>query len=35
MYIFTKSKSLDEAPFYINKVATEGWSIALLELFTR
>jgi predicted nuclease of restriction endonuclease-like (RecB) superfamily len=29
--IFTKSKSLDEALFYINKVATEGWSRALLE----
>ena len=29
--IFTKSQSLDEALFYINKVATEGWSRALLE----
>ena len=29
--IFTKSKSLDEALFYIHKVATEGWSRALLE----
>jgi len=31
IYIFTKSKSLDEALFYIHKVATEGWSRALLE----
>lgn len=31
VYIFTKSNSLDEALFYINKVATEGWSRALLE----
>ena len=31
VHIFTKSKSLDEALFYINKVATEGWSRALLE----
>ena len=29
--IFTKSKSLEEALFYIQKVATEGWSRALLE----
>lgn len=29
--IFTKSESLNEAFFYINKVATEGWSRALLE----
>ena len=29
--IFTKSNSLDEALFYINKVSTEGWSRALLE----
>ena len=29
--IITKSNSLDEALFYINKVATEGWSRALLE----
>lgn len=29
--IFTKSHSLDEALFYINKVATEGWSRGLLE----
>ena len=29
--IFTKSQSLDEALFYINKVATEGWSRGLLE----
>ena len=29
--IFTKSHSLDEALFYINKVATEGWSRSLLE----
>ena len=29
--IFTKSQSLEEALFYINKVATEGWSRALLE----
>lgn len=29
--IFTKSKSLDEALFYINKVATEGWSRSRLE----
>ena len=31
VYIFTKSKSLEEALFYINKVATEGWSRARLE----
>jgi len=31
IYIFTKSQSLDEALFYINKVTTEGWSRALLE----
>ena len=31
VHIFTKSQSLDEALFYINKVATEGWSRALLE----
>ena len=31
VHIFTKSKSLDEALFYINKVATEGWSRELLE----
>lgn len=31
VHIFTKSKSLDEALFYINKVATEGWSRDLLE----
>ena len=31
VHIFSKSKSLDEALFYINKVATEGWSRALLE----
>lgn len=29
--IFTKSQSLDEALFYINKVSTEGWSRTLLE----
>lgn len=29
--IFTKSKSLEEAFFYINKVVTEGWSRTLLE----
>lgn len=29
--IFTKSQSLEEALFYVNKVATEGWSRALLE----
>lgn len=29
--IFTKSKSLDEAIFYINKVAAEGWSRSKLE----
>ena len=29
--IFTKSRSLDEALFYINKVATEGWSRSRLE----
>lgn len=29
--IFTKSKSLEEALFYIQKVATEGWSRSLLE----
>ena len=29
--IFTKSESLEEALFYINKVATEGWSRARLE----
>ena len=31
IYIFTKSQSLDEALFYINKVSTEGWSRTLLE----
>ncbi|MBQ6306940.1 MAG: DUF1016 family protein [Bacteroidales bacterium] len=31
VYIFTKSESLQEALFYINKVATEGWSRARLE----
>lgn len=31
VYIFTKSNSLEEALFYINKVATEGWSRARLE----
>lgn len=31
VYIFTKSQTLDEAMFYINKVATEGWSRAILE----
>jgi len=31
IYIFTKSQSLDEALFYINKVTTEGWSRTLLE----
>ena len=31
VHIFTKSQSLDEALFYINKVVTEGWSRALLE----
>lgn len=31
VHIFTKSKSLDEALFYISKVATEGWSRTLLE----
>ena len=31
VYIFTKSNSLDEALFYIHKVATEGWTRALLE----
>ena len=31
VYIFTKSKSLEEALFYINKVVTEGWSRSLLE----
>ena len=29
--IFTKSQSLDEALFYINKVASEGWSRVYLE----
>ena len=29
--IFTKSRSLDEALFYINKVAAEGWSRSRLE----
>ena len=29
--IFTKSKSLDEALFYINKVIEEGWSRSWLE----
>lgn len=29
--IFTKSKSVEEALFYINKVATEGWSRSRLE----
>ena len=31
VYIFTKSESFEEAFFYINKVATEGWSRAYLE----
>ena len=31
IYIFTKSQSLDEALFYINKISTEGWSRTLLE----
>ncbi len=31
VYVFTKSKSFEEALFYINKVATEGWSRAYLE----
>lgn len=31
IHIFTKSQTLDEALFYIHKVATEGWSRALLE----
>lgn len=31
VYIFTKSESFEEALFYINKVATEGWSRAYLE----
>lgn len=31
IYIFTKSQSLDEALFYINKVTAEGWSRTLLE----
>ena len=31
IYIFTKSQSLDEALFYVNKVSTEGWSRTLLE----
>lgn len=31
VFIFTKSQSIDEALFYINKVATEGWSRNLLE----
>ncbi|MEE1090502.1 MAG: PDDEXK nuclease domain-containing protein [Paludibacteraceae bacterium] len=31
IYIFTKSQSLDEALFYIRKVATEGWNRTLLE----
>ena len=31
VYIFTKSKSLEEALFYIHKVVTEGWSRARLE----
>lgn len=31
VHIFTKSQSLDEALFYINKVATEGWSRSRLE----
>lgn len=31
VYIFTKSKSLEEAIFYINKVAIEGWSRTHLE----
>ena len=30
VYIMSKSKTLEEAFFYINKVATEGWSRALL-----
>ena len=29
--IFTKSQSIDEALFYINKVASEGWSRLYLE----
>lgn len=32
VYIVSKSKTLDEAYFYINKVATEGWSRALDKL---
>ena len=31
IHIFTKSQTLDEALFYIHKVATEGWTRALLE----
>ena len=31
VYIFTKSNSLEEALFYIHKVATKGWSRSLLE----
>ena len=31
VYIFTKSQSIDEALFYINKVASEGWSRVYLE----
>ena len=31
VYIFTKSQSLEEALFYINKVASEGWSRLYLE----
>ena len=30
-YIVSKSKSLDEALFYINKVVSEGWSRSMLE----
>ena len=31
VYIFTKSQSLEEALFYIDKVASEGWSRVYLE----
>ena len=31
IYIFTKCKSLDEALFYIQRVAHEGWSRSWLE----
>ena len=31
VYIVSKSESLEEALFYINKVATEGWSRSRLE----